>query len=159
MNPDPIQVRKAFFPLLDSKKTADAETTVRAGKGSLKLELENLVAKLERWGWSLWWSERGEGKGEQRRLLDRQSHHTASSVFFAGRGNMGRIRTTSLSPSSVLPLVRCSEELNYYSSQWRSCFFGPYCTYEAWVNPEQPAGCLQLLLVQMSTLLAQCRHY
>lgn len=53
MNPDPIQVRKAFFPLLDSKKTADAETTVRAGKGSLKLELENLVAKLERWGWSL----------------------------------------------------------------------------------------------------------
>lgn len=70
---------------------------------------------------------------------------------------MGRIRNTSLSPSSVLPLVRCREELNFYSSQQRSCCFGLY-TYEAWVNPEQPAGCLQLLLVQLSTLLAQCRH-
>lgn len=42
-----------FFSLLDTKKMADAGTTVRAGKGSLKSELENLVAKLVRWGWSL----------------------------------------------------------------------------------------------------------
>lgn len=49
MNPALIQVRKAFFPLLDGrKKMADAKTTVRGRKGSLKLELEDVVAQLER---------------------------------------------------------------------------------------------------------------
>lgn len=45
---NPIQVRKAIFfvPAGQNGKMADVGTTVRAGKGSLKSELENLVAKL-----------------------------------------------------------------------------------------------------------------
>lgn len=52
MNSALIQVRKAFSFLAGwEEEDGQGKTTVRGRKGSLKLELEGIVAKLGKQGW------------------------------------------------------------------------------------------------------------